>query len=410
VGTVCANKCNVHYDSDRGFLIENCSSDSYCPSNTIVDFYVDTISDKYGKFRINFEDVEQGADHDMDAIVEYEYCVGSSCDPQIPENQVKIKLNSTYAAGCIAQVMGFVISGSTEDGTYLPVRDSDSNSGVVANKPLSWEKIFTSSGMSSAQLLKNPLWYAAKYGGFKDYNGNDQPDLENEWDRNNDGVPDTYFFVSNPLKLEQQLEKAFIDILNQASSGTAVSILSTTGSGEGAVYQAYFLPQKMEEEEPRTWLGYLHALFVDKYGNLREDTNGNDALDMTNDYIINMRYDPSEGTIVDKYEDSDGDGVKDSDTPIDSVPLEDIKPIWNAGKKLWENPPLSRSIFTTVNGHESIDFVESKSTTLQDKLRATTIEEANNIINWIRGEDLNGVTDTIHPEGFRKRSITTTDK
>ena len=26
----------------------------------------------YAKFRINYEDVEQGADHDMDAIVEYE--------------------------------------------------------------------------------------------------------------------------------------------------------------------------------------------------------------------------------------------------------------------------------------------------------------------------------------------------
>ena len=37
------------------------------PTNTIVDFFVDTIEPARGVFRINYEDVEQGADHDMDA-------------------------------------------------------------------------------------------------------------------------------------------------------------------------------------------------------------------------------------------------------------------------------------------------------------------------------------------------------
>ena len=39
------------------------------PTNQIVDFYVDTLGPTSGSFRVNFEDVEQGADHDMDAIV-----------------------------------------------------------------------------------------------------------------------------------------------------------------------------------------------------------------------------------------------------------------------------------------------------------------------------------------------------
>ena len=51
------------------------STAGFQPTNQIVDFYVDTLSADYGKFRVNFEDVEQGADHDMDAIVQYEYTV-----------------------------------------------------------------------------------------------------------------------------------------------------------------------------------------------------------------------------------------------------------------------------------------------------------------------------------------------
>ncbi|MBK9392420.1 MAG: hypothetical protein IPN40_00485 [Uliginosibacterium sp.] len=55
------------------------------PTNQLVDFYIDEIKNTdssnkdtsvnggrpYYKFRINYEDVEQGADHDMDAIVTY---------------------------------------------------------------------------------------------------------------------------------------------------------------------------------------------------------------------------------------------------------------------------------------------------------------------------------------------------
>ena len=40
----------------------------YQPTNQIVDFYVETLTPTFGRFRVNFEDVEQGADHDMDAI------------------------------------------------------------------------------------------------------------------------------------------------------------------------------------------------------------------------------------------------------------------------------------------------------------------------------------------------------
>jgi len=43
------------------------------PTNTIVDFFVEEITPTFGKFRINFEDVEQGADHDMDYSADVVY-------------------------------------------------------------------------------------------------------------------------------------------------------------------------------------------------------------------------------------------------------------------------------------------------------------------------------------------------
>ena len=76
------------------------------PTNTIVDVFMQELTPTYGKFRINFEDVEQGADHDMDAIAVYEYTVNG-------DNTVTITLTSEYAAGGIIQHMGYVISGTT---------------------------------------------------------------------------------------------------------------------------------------------------------------------------------------------------------------------------------------------------------------------------------------------------------
>ncbi|MBW2164001.1 MAG: fimbrial assembly protein, partial [Deltaproteobacteria bacterium] len=88
------------------------SSSDFQPTNQIVDFYVEVIANTgtgnedaainagrpYGKFNINFEDVEQAADHDMDAIAEYEFSVNAS-------NQIVVNLTSTYASGCIIQHM-----------------------------------------------------------------------------------------------------------------------------------------------------------------------------------------------------------------------------------------------------------------------------------------------------------------
>jgi type IV pilus assembly protein PilY1 len=75
-------------------------------------------------------------------------------------------------------------------------------------------------------LLENPLYYAAKWGGFDDIDGNQEPDQQDEWDKDGDGVPDTYFYVINPLKLEAQLNETFADIAQK-------DILGHHGVGTG---------------------------------------------------------------------------------------------------------------------------------------------------------------------------------
>ena len=119
---------------------------------------------------MNFEDVEQGADHDMDAIATYEYSVVGST--------VEVTVTSDYAAGCIIQHLGYVISGTDADGTYLVVRDlrhgrrrrtstTSSIRRAVAGRSAAHEHATFAPGRPAARtVLNDPLWFAAKWGGF----------------------------------------------------------------------------------------------------------------------------------------------------------------------------------------------------------------------------------------------------
>jgi type IV pilus assembly protein PilY1 len=283
------------------------------PTNTIVDFYVETIVNTgasnqdasinggrpFGRFRINFEDVEQGADHDMDAIVLYEFRVTSA-------NQIEVELVSEYAAGSIEQHMGYVISGTTDDGIYLEVRDADTTEAQAVDYfldtppgtgpgdcaastapaacstllPLQTTRTFTPSGSPAATLLRDPLWYAAKWGGFQDENGNDIPDLDEEWDRVGDGNPDNYFLVTNALTLAQQMTRAFTLILSTTSSASAVATNSTRLDTETLIYQARFRSDD--------WTGQLLA-----YRLLADGSLGNvqwDAADLIPSASVRQIY------------------------------------------------------------------------------------------------------------------------
>src|SRR2546426_1962103 len=272
--------------------------------------------------------------------------------------------------GCGADTLGVTTSwldniayyGQTHD-----VRDQacPSASCVTGTQTVAFYAVNSMGGTAGSGLLAS----AAKYGGFTDRNGNQVPDAGTnpctfpagsnlgfgtstsslEWDLDGDCTPDTYFDASQSGDLQDQINKAIADILKRAASGTSVSVLATSSTGEGAIYQAYFFPSQFEGLNEIKWTGFAQGLFVDSFGNIREDysqpgcTGPPDGkLVLEHDCIIKTRFDSTTNEVkVDRFKDDGtatgsvaGDGVADTSTPFETVSLKDIKPIWEAGARL----------------------------------------------------------------------------
>ena len=157
------------------------------------------------------------------------------------------------------------------------------------------ERTFTVNG-TNAGLLKDPLWYASKYGGFKDSDkvattGYNLPDKTAEWDANGDGCAGDLFLCAEPAGAGRETRVGLRGDSEPTSSGTAASVLSSSTTGEGAIYQSYFYPTQFEAEREIKYAGYTQSLFVDTYGNFREDTVKDNALVLNEDRIVVTRYD-----------------------------------------------------------------------------------------------------------------------
>ena len=260
------------------------------------------------------------------------------------------------------------------------------------------------------------LMHTAQLGGFEDSNNNNLPDLVTEWDKvinatgapGTDGIPDNYFESSNVDDLQDRLMATITAILRKSSSGTAISVLATSATGEGSVYQAYFYTSTVGQGGANVkWTGYAQGLFIDHIGNFREDTDQDGKLVYENDYIIKTKYDnvissPTYGKVlVDKYGDSNGDGAADSTTPtIPGLELKDIRPFWEGGTQLATLASSARNLLTwvdidndgLVDVGEEMQLSTANSPTLSPYLRAGAAPyTADNIINFIRGDEIAGL-------------------
>lgn len=260
-------------------------------------------------------------------------------------------------------------------------------------------------------LGRELLQTAAKTGGFEDRNNNNKPDLVEEYDKVNnytgaqgaDGLPDTYFESADADDLRDRLLAAITSILQRSASGTAVSVLATSSTGDGSLYQSFFYPLIYEGTRAIKWTGYTQGLFLDTFGNLREDTNDDGRLIYDQDVIVRTRFDTATNNVlVDRFHDNDGDGKADSTTPFETVGLRDVNGIWEAGKQLALTNPDDRTILTwvdinnngLVDSGEQLPFTTANSSTLSPYLRAGTAPfTADNIINFIRGTQVTGMRD-----------------
>jgi len=227
-----------------------------------------------GKVYLNWEDSEQGGDYDQDMWGVLEWSLNAAT------NTITVTTNAVSASTANPQGFGYVISGTTQDGPHfhsgiLGFNYTDST-GVLGctncrvSSDSSGQRGPTSVtytlGATAANTLNDPMWYMAKYGAFVDSNGNNLPDLQSEWDRTlatgvagQDGIPDTYFLVTNPLGLEAALNRAFVIILSNASA-SSVATNSTSLQTGTTIYQARF--------NANDWTGQLLAFPVNPDGSV----------------------------------------------------------------------------------------------------------------------------------------------
>ncbi|MDT8407350.1 MAG: PilC/PilY family type IV pilus protein [Methylococcales bacterium] len=233
---------------------------------SIVDFKIvsqTTSSNKEsGKLFVNWETGEQGGDFDMDMLGVIDYEVTSS--------KVTVTTNAFTNETGAAMGFGYIINGTTQDGFHahsgINSYDYTDPTGVNGCSNCSEQDSATSVtydiGSSSAQSLEQPLWYAAKWGGFIDGNNNDLPDLNSEWDQNGDGLPDRYFLATNPAQLAQSLAQALSDVIASNSSASSVATNATRLDTTTVLYQAKF--------NSADWTGQLLAFALDTQGEVSD--------------------------------------------------------------------------------------------------------------------------------------------
>ncbi len=393
----------------------------------IVENYVPTATagEYKGTFYVNWEDTEQGGDYDMDMYGVIRYTITATT--------IKIETDVVHESTVYDMAFGFVVSGTTEDGFkvmsgiegYTGFDCSNCQAGDAAKS-----KTYTI-GSSTASLLEQPLFYAAKWGGFTDLDGDGTPNRADEWDQRinatgvlgSDGMPDSYYYAVNPKLLKEQLTSILVTILDRTASGTSAAVVTNTGTGEGALYQALYNPRFAGADgiESVDWVGTLNAVFVDSFGHIREDNAAPKGKLTDADYIIDVFYDPvSQKTKVQRFL-FNADGSTGATVGVPQN-VTDIDPIWNARESLSKvsdyvnqrtlygnKANTGRYILTAIDQdgdgqigltpglNESLDFVDDYFDAAYTKpwyrllgLKSTDAADGPNIVNWVRGAAVAG--------------------
>lgn len=256
------------------------------------------------------------------------------------------------------------------------------------------------------------LKYATINGGFEDIDGDGSPNATAEWDKDGNGVPDTYYEAREGNELEGALDNALSSMLKRASSGTAASVLAS-GEGSGAnLLQAIFYPRRSFGNDIIGWTGSLQNLwyFVDPFfanASIREETTVDGKLNLANDDIAEFYFDEGEQkTQVNRFVDATGNGTKDTLLPYDTVSFEAMKSLWEAGKLLHArnldtNP---RAIRTQLDGVNLYDFTTANAGTLAAHL----LESGDNVtklIRYVHGYDDHTDADGDGNPDYRNRTV-----
>jgi type IV pilus assembly protein PilY1 len=267
-------------------------------TGTIVDFKLVSQTATTGTFYVNWEDSNFGGDFDQDVIGTISYEVKSA-------TQIAITTKLIAQSTASPQGFGYVISGTDHDGPHfhsgiLGFNFTDTSPGtpIPATGPTGCTNCqvgdaatvvqYNVTGSTNADL-KDPLYYAAKYGGFREFTTGGSPvvtdmqttslpDQTVEWDAEKsdgsagaDGLPDNYFYVVNAAQLQQSLSRAF-ESISKSAGGAAVATASTSVDTGTTVYQGLF--------DPGYWTGDLVAAEAKLVGTTLTFTQSWSAADL----------------------------------------------------------------------------------------------------------------------------------
>jgi type IV pilus assembly protein PilY1 len=297
---VCTNGTHANACSLVGVRVENILNDT---SGNPVS----------GQYLFYWEDQPWASDYDMDSVQRIAFCVGTACSPAISSDQIKITNSMPYwATGTSRMHMSYLIEGTTSTTTGVQTSQWVTRGGYDTHglttpqkvqNPTQWYDVMaateanniaslypantasnkyflqstytksTTAVSASLTNLQTPLFYAAKYGGFTDLDGNGRPNLTEEWDVTNiagattpDGIPDNYFLMKNPSLLEDKLNKIFDEAGRDSATGSGVSTNSTRLDTVTNIYQAIFYPPRKDNSGAlkSSWHGEVRALRYSK--------------------------------------------------------------------------------------------------------------------------------------------------
>ncbi|WP_051749486.1 pilus assembly protein [Nevskia soli] len=434
-----------------------------------------------GSIAVTWDDSTWGNDHDLDMKAMISWCVGSACGnfldssskylicngtdttsvcgtggkPTLTSSDMLVRVECIYCFAGNSLIAGFTVSGSnsssTEGAQRLFLRPgSAGNANLLAvARPTGWSKPqimkISGNGTNAVNTLQNPLFYAAKYGGFSYLRTATNPmpssGVATDWSTgvSGPGLPDNYFPVHNPGLLLTQLKKVFDALSASTGSGTAAAVVANQRQGDGATYQALYIPTKTDTSNNTAyWLGELQAMFVDSAGNLREDTSTNTATltesDFTTNPAVKLVFDTvSNTTKIQRYNcDPSGSGTCTL-TAVDT--LDNLNSLWNARDVLAAQnngaettqrtystaagPGSGRYIFTYIDKNldglvgtgEQVDFVPGSFTGSSNVyygiLNVPDTASTTSLVNYIRGKDQAGLRSrTIIYASAKNRSNT----
>lgn len=366
-----------------------------------------------GSFTITWEDSQWGNDHDNDVVEMLSFCKGSAClydgngDKMpdicegstsngcnnvkgIQESQILVRTDAISGYAGNALQIGYTTAGAFNAGNgqeasgakFTVLRPGDTNGSTLSGTDVSNVPKWTApqvekytSGPAEQLPLPNPLFFAAKYGGFADQNGDGKPDrLDSpEWDKvindtgaeGQDGQPDNYYLVRNPANLAKSLASTFDAILKRSGSGTAAAVVANSANGVGTIYQALYQAERKDSAGRAVdWSGTLNGLWTDSFGRLRENASGlqSDGSVSLHGYdvdpVIEFYYDTTDNQTKFHRElmpaNTDGSPVTVFDKTKASITdhtLDELRSIWSAQKQLWDTsfPTGVASDLTSTN-------------------------------------------------------------